>query len=97
MIAIVSGGLKVIVWGLAIIGFGGLLLTAMIATPIRRPPELVSVSKTAGAVDRSDMPGLERFHARDGTELAYRHYPAGSAARGPIAIVVHGSSGSSGT
>jgi alpha-beta hydrolase superfamily lysophospholipase len=46
-------------------------------------------------VDRSDMPGLDRFHARDGTELAYRHYPAGSAARGQVAIVVHGSSGSS--
>jgi alpha-beta hydrolase superfamily lysophospholipase len=95
MIAIVSGGLKVIVWGLALIGFAGLLLTAMIATPIRRPPELVSVSKTAGAVDRSDMPAIDRFHARDGTELAYRHYPARGPASGQIAVVVHGSSGSS--
>jgi alpha-beta hydrolase superfamily lysophospholipase len=95
MIAIVSGGLKVIVWGLAIIGFAGLLLTAMIATPIQRPPELVSVSKTAGAVDRSDMPAIDRFHARDGTELAYRHYPARGPASGQIAVVVHGSSGSS--
>jgi alpha-beta hydrolase superfamily lysophospholipase len=94
MIAIVSGGLKVIVWGLALIGFAGLLLTAMIATPIRRPPELVSVSKTAGAVDRSDMPAIDRFHARDGTELAYRHYPARGPASGQIAVVVHGSSGS---
>jgi alpha-beta hydrolase superfamily lysophospholipase len=67
----------------------------MIATPVRRPPELISVSTTARAVDRSDMPGVERFHARDGTELAYRHYPAHRPASGQIAIVVHGSSGSS--
>jgi alpha-beta hydrolase superfamily lysophospholipase len=92
---IVSGSFKVIVWGLALIGFAGLALAAMIATPIRRPPELMSVSTTARAVDRSDMPGIERFHARDGTELAYRHYPARAPATGQIAVVVHGSSGSS--
>ena len=67
---IVSGGFRILLWVLAVVGFAGLLLTAMIATPIRRPPELASISATAGAVDRSDMPGLERFSARDGTELA---------------------------
>lgn len=92
---IVSGGLKAVLWGLATIGFAGLVLGALIASPLRRPPELASISTTARAVDRSDMPGLDRFHARDGTELAYRHYPAGSPASGQIAVVVHGSSGSS--
>jgi alpha-beta hydrolase superfamily lysophospholipase len=72
-----------------------LLLTALIATPIRWPPELVSVSKTARAVDRSGMPGLDRFQARDGTELGYRHYAAATPSSGQIAVVVHGSSGSS--
>ena len=92
---IASAGLKGFVWGFALIGVAGLLLAGLIASPVRRPPELMSVSKTAGAVDRSTMPGLDRFHARDGTELAYRHYPARSPATGQIAIVVHGSSGSS--
>jgi alpha-beta hydrolase superfamily lysophospholipase len=92
---IASAGLKAIVWSLAVAGFAGLLLAAMIATPIRRPPELISVSTTARAVDRSDLPGIDRFHARDGTELAYRHYPARAPASGQIAVVVHGSSGSS--
>jgi alpha-beta hydrolase superfamily lysophospholipase len=41
------------------------------------------------------MPGLERFIARDGTTLAFRHYPARSQPTGKIAILVHGSSGSS--
>jgi alpha-beta hydrolase superfamily lysophospholipase len=92
---IASAGLKGFVWGFALIGVAGLLLAGMIASPVQRPPELMSVSKTAGAVDHSTMPGLDRFHARDGTELAYRHYPARSPATGQIAIVVHGSSGSS--
>jgi alpha-beta hydrolase superfamily lysophospholipase len=41
------------------------------------------------------MPPLVRVHARDGTELGYRRYPARGPATGQIAIVVHGSSGSS--
>jgi alpha-beta hydrolase superfamily lysophospholipase len=41
------------------------------------------------------MPALERFSARDGTELSYRRYPARGPSRGKIAILVHGSSGSS--
>jgi alpha-beta hydrolase superfamily lysophospholipase len=92
---IVSGGLRAVVWGLAVIGLAGLVLAALIATPLRQPPELASISKTAGAVDRSTMPGAERFPARDGTVLAYRHYPARAPATGQIAVVVHGSSGSS--
>ena len=92
---IVSGGLRILLLSLAFVGLAGLVLAGMIATPIRRPPELASISATAGAVDRSDMPGLERFHARDGTELAYRHYPARAPLSGQVAVVIHGSSGSS--
>jgi alpha-beta hydrolase superfamily lysophospholipase len=92
---LVMGSFRIIFWVLAASGFVTLVLAAVIATPIRRPPELTSISKTAGAVDRSDMPGLDRFHARDGTELAYRHYPAVAPPSGQIAVVVHGSSGSS--
>ena len=71
------------------------LLTVLVAAPLTRPPPLASISETARAVDRSTMPGLERFQARDGTALAYRHYPAGAAAVGRVAVLVHGSSGSS--
>ena len=92
---IILGGFKALVLGLAFVGLAALVLAGLIASPVRRPPELTSISKTAGAVDRSTMPGLDRFHARDGTELAYRHYPARLPATGQIAIVVHGSSGSS--
>ena len=92
---VVSAGFKAIVLGLAVVGLAGLVLAWMIATPLRYPAELTSISATASAVDRSDMPGLERFYARDGTVLAYRHYPARGPATGQIAVVIHGSSGSS--
>ena len=87
--------LKLALWAFAASGAIALLLTAMIATPLVQPPELRSVAETARAVDRSTMPQLSRFSARDGTELAYRHYPARGPASGKIAILVHGSSGSS--
>jgi alpha-beta hydrolase superfamily lysophospholipase len=41
------------------------------------------------------MPNLTRFQARDGSTLALRHYPAQTPGIARIAIVVHGSSGSS--
>jgi alpha-beta hydrolase superfamily lysophospholipase len=80
---------------LSIAGAVALLLTALVAAPLTRPPPLASISDTARAVDRSAMPDIERFQARDGTGLAYRHYPVRAAAVGRVAILIHGSSGSS--
>jgi alpha-beta hydrolase superfamily lysophospholipase len=86
------GALK---WLLCGAGAVALLLTALIAAPLTPPPPLASISETARTVDRSTMPRFELFQARDGTELAYRRYPARGAAVGRVAILVHGSSGSS--
>jgi pimeloyl-ACP methyl ester carboxylesterase len=44
----------------------------------------------------STLPAIERFQARDGTPLGFRHYAAIGASSGRVAVVVHGSSGSSG-
>jgi alpha-beta hydrolase superfamily lysophospholipase len=87
--------LRLLRWALALVGALALLLTLMIAMPLKHLPELRSVSETARAVDRSTMPALDHFTARDGTLLAYRHYPARGTATPKIAILVHGSSGSS--
>ena len=86
---------KAVGWILGGLGAMAVLLTALVAAPLTRPPPLASISDTARSVDRSTMPALERFQARDGTTLAYRHYPARGSAIGRAAIVVHGSSGSS--
>jgi pimeloyl-ACP methyl ester carboxylesterase len=87
--------LEVLRWALCLVGVIALSLTAMVANPLVRPDELKSISETARDVDRSTMPPLARFSARDGTQLAYRHYPARGKPTGAIAILIHGSSGSS--
>ncbi|OGP55556.1 MAG: hypothetical protein A2Y65_00870 [Deltaproteobacteria bacterium RBG_13_52_11] len=56
------------------------------------PPPMRSIIDVAAAVDRSDQPPISRFSARDGLQLAYRAYPASP---DKIAILIHGSSGSS--
>jgi len=84
-----------VVTALALVGLAALAFGAMIASPLVRPPALASISATARAVARSDMPRLTRFSARDGTVLAYRHYPAKTVSTDRIAILIHGSIGSS--
>lgn len=91
------GALGLLKWGLCAVGAVALVLTALIATPLQRPPELRSVSDSAKGVDWSTLPPLERFQARDGTWLGFRHYAAKGPDTGRGAIFIHGSSGSSGT
>jgi len=69
------------------------VLAGLVAWPVRQPPELTSISGARKSVDLSSLPAIERFQARDGTALGFRHYPA----TGRAAILIHGSSGSSGT
>ena len=94
---IVSGTFKAALWSLAATGLVALVLVALIATPVPKPPELTSISAARKSVDFSALPALERFQARDGTALGFRHYPASGPVANRAAIVVHGSSGSSAT
>jgi alpha-beta hydrolase superfamily lysophospholipase len=91
----ISTGLATVRWLLALTGVAALVLGGMLAWPIRQPPELTSISSARKSIDFSTLPAVARFQARDGTDLAYRHYPAATPATGRIAVVVHGSSGSS--
>ena len=96
MIRLISAGLVAVRWLLAAIGLAALVLGGMLAWPIRQPPELTSISSARKSIDFSALPAVERFQARDGTDLAYRHYAAQGSATGRVAVVVHGSSGSGG-
>jgi hypothetical protein len=91
------GALSVLKWGLVAVGAVALIFTALIATPLQRPPEMRSVSDSTKGIDWSTLPALELFQARDGTWLGYRHYLAKGADTGRGAIFIHGSSASSGT
>ena len=92
---LVSGAFRAVVAVLATAGFASLVLSGMIAWPLRQPPELTSISASRKWIDFKTLPGIDRFQARDGTDLAYRHYAAQGQANGNVAIVLHGSSGSS--
>src|SRR4051794_25215587 len=88
--------LSVVGWALGAVGAAALAIIALIAAPLTAPPELASISAARGTVDFSALPAVERFQARDGSWLGFRHYAAAGPAAGRAAIVVHGSSGSSG-
>lgn len=94
---LLRGALGLLKWGLCAAGAAGLIFTALIATPLQRPAEMRSVSEPAKGIDWSTMPALERFQARDGTWLGFRHYVPKGTATDRGAIFIHGSSGSSGT
>jgi hypothetical protein len=78
-------------WLLAAIGLVAIVLAALLAVPVRRPPELPSIRAGAVAIDQAGLPSLSYFQARDGTSLAYRLYPAADGNTQKIAIVIHGS------
>jgi alpha-beta hydrolase superfamily lysophospholipase len=89
-------GFSALKWVLCGVGALALLLAGLLSAPLVPPPELQSISAARGTVDLSSLPAVERFQARDGTWLGFRHYAASAPATGRAAIVVHGSSGSSG-
>src|SRR6266852_4091195 len=95
--SLIRGSLLAVGLLLSVVGAAALLLTALVATPLKTLPELRSVSASRKSVDFSTLPSVERFQARDGTMLGFRHYAASGPATGRAAIVIHGSSGSSGT
>ena len=93
---LLRGGFSALKWALCGVGALALLLAGLLSAPLVPPPELQSISAARGTVDFSSLPAVERFQARDGTWLGFRHYAASAPATGRAAIVVHGSSGSSG-
>lgn len=69
-------------------------LGAALAWPMQNPPPLASVTDAIRAAPRVAQPEVQTFAARDGTSLAFRAFPAPAAPRA-IAVLIHGSAGSS--
>jgi alpha-beta hydrolase superfamily lysophospholipase len=86
---------KLMFWGFAATGLVTLVLVGMISRPLVRPPALNFISETVRAGDREGIPPLLHFQARDGSSLAYRHYAPHETSTGRVAVLIHGSSGSS--
>ncbi|MBV8211550.1 MAG: alpha/beta hydrolase [Burkholderiaceae bacterium] len=76
---------SVLVWACAVAGliaFG----TA------KAPPVLDIVTKPFATIDDTALPPLRAYRPRDGLQLTFREYPAGGR---QVAILIHGSAGSS--
>lgn len=94
--SLLRGSLRLLKWGLCGVGVLALAVLVLLATPLQPVPELQAISRARAGVDLSSLPAVERFQARDGTWLGYRHYGAAGVPTGRVAVVIHGSSGSSG-
>ena len=86
---------RLALWILSIGAVAVLVVGVLLTFPVSPPPPLESIRAGAMAIDRSGMPDVTRFQARDGTSLAYRLYPAANSNSRKIAIVIHGSGGHS--
>jgi len=60
-----------------------------------KPSAMQSINDPFEGVDFSDLPKTSNFLARDGTQLAFRYYPATEVAGKGSVVLVHGSSASS--
>ena len=52
-----AGALSAVRWALSAVGVLALVVLAMLATPLERPPELQSISRARGTVDLSHLAG----------------------------------------
>jgi non-heme chloroperoxidase len=89
---------KTLYAALAAVVLAALLITLAIAFGgPATPAPLASIGDPFKAVDFSDTPALSHYRARDGQDLAYRHYQASDQASGDTpgsVVLVHGSSSS---
>jgi len=69
-----------------------LFLGCILVSKPKSPPVMQSIHEQVKKMDYSDLPPVSYFTARDGTRLAYRLYSGNS---DKVAILLHGSSGSS--
>jgi non-heme chloroperoxidase len=72
--------------------WSGALAGLIIFGTARPPPAAASITGPFAAIDERDLPELRRYRARDGARLSFRLYPA---AGRQVAVLIHGSAGSS--
>ncbi len=72
---LIRGSLIALGLVLSILGAAALLLTALVAAPLKKPPPLASISNSARAVDRSTIPDIERATEPDLHTVTIRYAP----------------------
>jgi len=83
--------MRILLWslaGLIVAGFSVLGGVLAFDAPVK-PPPLASIADPFATVDFRDLPAVQTYRARDGTQLGYRTYDGGGA---QVAVLIHGSS-----
>jgi non-heme chloroperoxidase len=71
------------------------LAAALLSGGPKRLVPMPSINEPFKSVNWSDLPGIQRFTARDNVELAYRFYPSAMPHRSGALVLIHGSSADS--
>ena len=81
---------KTLLWMpvVSLLVFASLLIFGTAQPPTAAP----AITRAFARIDMSRLPPVQRYRARDGAELSYRAYPA---AGNQVAVLIHGSAGSS--
>src|ERR1700733_8370228 len=69
-----------------------ILAALLILGTAKPPPPAPAITRTFAEIDMSVLPPVQRYRARDGAELSFRAYPAAGT---EVAVLIHGSAGSS--
>jgi non-heme chloroperoxidase len=86
--------MKATLWSIAVCASLALLAVAALIAfgTAGAPTPLSAVTNPFAAIDYSTLPSLQKYRARDGTDLHFREYAADSR---QVAVLIHGSAGSS--
>jgi non-heme chloroperoxidase len=82
-------GISAVIYFVATLTVAGMLVRF---SHLAQPKALKSVTDPFAHMDLSGLPPITRYKARDGAALSYRLYPGGDA---QVAVLIHGSAGSS--
>jgi non-heme chloroperoxidase len=70
----------------------GVIAGLLVFGTARPPPVDTALTQPFASIDAHGLPPLRTYRARDGAQLSFREYPAGGQR---IAVLIHGSAGSS--
>jgi non-heme chloroperoxidase len=83
---LIRGLVSLLLWGMGVAGL-------IVFGTSKPPPAAAAITGPFSAIDDRGLPELRRYQARDGAQLSFREYPALGR---QVAVLIHGSAGSSG-
>jgi len=77
---------------LSVLVWAGVIAALIVFGTARPPPVDATITQPFASIDERGLPPIVAYRARDGAQLSFREYPA---AERRVAVLIHGSAGSS--